>query len=227
MPLKFAIKLMVLAILIFVFSNREYVHPKVLVALLWPLVYLLVETILAMAAAMARAMVGLELEPNFNEPYLSTSLQDFWVNRWNLAVRRIMRPAVYDPILRFWTPLVGSKWAQIPAIVGSFLVVGLVHELVYYYVARVPPTWEVAWFFVLHGMCLTAEIGLKRALATDTWRMPRVVSVPLTVGFVMVTGVWLFFPQMIRCNFDVRLMQEYVALVGLLRKVSQRLPFFS
>ncbi|XP_024025813.1 probable long-chain-alcohol O-fatty-acyltransferase 1 [Morus notabilis] len=161
--LRFTIKLLVLAILISVFNCKEHLHPKVLLVLYWPLVYILVETILAVVAAMAGAMVGLELEPHFNEPYLSTSLQDFWVNRWNLTVSRIMRLALYEPTLSLWAPLVGLKWAQIPAVVGSFLVVGLVHELFYYYVCRVPPTWEVTWFFVLHGTVLTAEIGLKKA----------------------------------------------------------------
>uniref|UniRef100_A0A2N9ISK3 Uncharacterized protein n=1 Tax=Fagus sylvatica TaxID=28930 RepID=A0A2N9ISK3_FAGSY len=34
--------------------------------------------------ALGLALVGVELEPQFDEPYLATSLQDFWGRRWNL-----------------------------------------------------------------------------------------------------------------------------------------------
>nr|AWA45081.1 hypothetical protein SS34F19_000004 [Saccharum spontaneum] len=45
-------------------------------------VYLALELVLAAAA---RALVGLELEPRFDRPYLSALLCDFWGRRWNLA----------------------------------------------------------------------------------------------------------------------------------------------
>ncbi|PON31426.1 Wax synthase domain containing protein, partial [Trema orientale] len=71
--------------------------------------------------------------------------------------------------------------------------------LLFYYFGRVPPTWEVTWFFLLHGCCLTVEIVLKKAL-NDTWRLRGLKSGPLTTGFVMLTSFWLFFPQFLRCE---------------------------
>uniref|UniRef100_A0A803P9F3 Wax synthase domain-containing protein n=1 Tax=Cannabis sativa TaxID=3483 RepID=A0A803P9F3_CANSA len=163
-------------------------------------------------AGLARAVVGLEVEPQFNEPYLSTSLQDFWGRRWNLMVTRILRHTVYQPTIGLISTLMGRKWASIPAIIATFLVSGLVHELMYFYLSRVPPTWEVTCFFVLHGICLTVEIILKKALG-DTWRVPKVMSRMLTIGFVMLTGFWLFFPQFLRCKADVKLVQEWNLMI--------------
>ncbi|KAG6639104.1 hypothetical protein CIPAW_10G077800 [Carya illinoinensis] len=160
---------------------------------------------------LAQALLGLELEPQFDEPYLSTSLQDFWGRRWNIMVTGILRPAVYEPVLHVATRVMGSRrWASLPAVLSTFVVSALMHELIFYYLGRVMPTWEITEFFLLHGVCLMVEIALKKALA-GRFRLPTMISGPLTIGFVMVTGFWLFFPQLLRCKADVRAFEEYAA----------------
>ncbi|OVA20218.1 hypothetical protein BVC80_157g5 [Macleaya cordata] len=164
-----------------------------------------------MGATLARTALGLELEPQFNEPYLSTSLQDFWGRRWNLMVTSILRPTVYDPIIPICTRIFG-RWAPVPGVVLTFVVSGLMHELMFYHITRVDPTWEVMWFFVLHGICTALEVILKKAL-TDRCRLHPWVSRPLTIGFVVVTGFWLFFPKFLRNGVDVKAIAEFRSLV--------------
>lgn len=178
-------------------------------------VYLGVELVLAVTAAPVRAILGLELEPQFNEPYLATSLQDFWGRRWNLMVTSILRPTVYHPVRRVSARVLGNRWALPPAILATFVVSGLMHEVIYYYLSRASPTWEVTWFFVLHGFCVVVEVAAKKALAGG-WRLHRMVSGPLTVGFVAVTGGWLFFPQVIRNGLDRKAIDEYSILLRLI-----------
>ena len=203
-------------------------HPKVILFLYSLYIYLILDIILATTRALARALKGLELEPHFDEPYLSSSLQDFWGRRWNLMVSSILRTTVYKPTLGFWARHVGPKWASIPAVMTTFLVSGLMHELIFYYWCRVWPTWEPTWFFILHGSCLSAEIILKKAVGTtDTWRLPRVISGTLTVGFVMETCFRLIFPHVLRCKTDLRLLQEYAAIGAFFKSITQKLPLFS
>lgn len=218
--LNHVIKGFLLAILIGVLYYSEHFHPKLILVLHSLYIYLLLEFLLAVVGVLARALLGLELKPHFNEPYLSTSLQDFWGRRWNLMATSILHPAVYEPVLDFSTPFIGRKWAPLPAVMGSFVVSGLMHELIYYYQGRVKPTWEVTWFFVLQGLCMTVEIILKKALK-GRLRLPRMVSVVLTVGFVIVTCFWLFFPQFLRSKADVRMLQEYVAFGTCLKNVAR------
>jgi hypothetical protein len=45
------------------------------------------------------AATGIELEPAYNKPFLSSSLTDFWGKRWNLLISNLMRTAVYEPVL--------------------------------------------------------------------------------------------------------------------------------
>ncbi|KAL2495855.1 putative long-chain-alcohol O-fatty-acyltransferase 5 [Forsythia ovata] len=218
-PAVFALKVALLAIIVRLYAYREYIHPYIILALYCCHVYLGVELILAITAVPVRAILGLDLEPQFNEPYLATSLQDFWGRRWNLMVTSILRPTVYQPVQRICTRFLGRRWARPPATLATFLVSGLMHEVLYYYISRAYPTWEVTWFFVLHGICVALEVAVKKALG-GRWRLHRLVSGPMTVAFVGVTGVWLFFPQVIRYGMDQRAISEYSILVQF---VSERL----
>ncbi|OVA00556.1 hypothetical protein BVC80_9087g49 [Macleaya cordata] len=94
------------------------------------------------------------------------------------------------------------------------------------WLSRVSPSWEVTCFFVLQGLCVAIEILVKKVVK-DRWRLHPVVSGPLTVGFVMVTGSWLFFPQLIRCETEVRSSREVVALVGFVKDLGWALKSFA
>ncbi|XP_062118195.1 acyl-CoA--sterol O-acyltransferase 1-like [Humulus lupulus] len=228
----YAIKGLILAILVTsVFGYKNYMHPKVILFLYSLYIYLILDLILATTTALARAVNGTELEPHFNEPYLSSSLQDFWGRRWNLMVSRVLRPTIYKPTLGFWARIIGPKWASVPAIMATFMVSGLMHELIFFYWCRVWPTWEPMLFFVLHGTCLSVEIVLKKAVGTatnDTWRVPRWISGPLTVGFVMESCFRLMFPHVLRCKTDLRLLGEYAAIGDFFKNIfTHKLPLFS
>ena len=217
--LQYSIKALLLGILVKLYDYNHHFHPKIIMGMQCFHIYFLLELILAVTAAMARAVLGLELEPQFNEPLLSTSLQDFWGRRWNLMVTGILRPTVYEPTRNAVKPFLGPKWAPLPAVFGTFVVSAAMHELIMYYLGRSEPTFRMTWFFLLHGSCLTVEIVLKR-LMTDRWRLPRFVSRLLTVGFVMVTCFWLFIPEFVRCKIDVKAFEEYAALSSLFKNVT-------
>ncbi|XP_057486223.1 probable long-chain-alcohol O-fatty-acyltransferase 5 [Actinidia eriantha] len=220
-PLLLPVKVLLFAIVIYSYKYMQLLHPYLIWVLHCCNIYLSLELLLATIAFLARAILGLELEPQFNEPYLATSLQDFWGRRWNLVVSSILRPTVYKPIWSISMGLVGRTWAPLPAIVASFLVSGLMHEVIFFYLTRARPTWEVMWFFVLHGVCTAAEVAVKKAVG-NRWRLHRVVSGPLTVGFVAVTGVWLFFPQLTRNGIDQRSIEEFSNLVDFARVSLQK-----
>ncbi|XP_050209310.1 acyl-CoA--sterol O-acyltransferase 1-like [Mercurialis annua] len=207
----YAIKSLLLAILIRLYDYHDHFHPKVVMILYCFHIYFFLEIILAVIAAAAQSVLGLELEPQFNDPYLSTSLQDFWGRRWNIMVTSILRPTVYDPIRKTCSPIIGPKWAPLPAIFGTFIVSAIMHELVFYHLGRLNPTWEITLFFIVHGVCLVTEVGLKK-LINGRLKVPRFISTVLTIGFVMVTGFWLFFPYLFLCKVDVRAFEEYAAL---------------
>ncbi|KAL5716273.1 hypothetical protein ACHQM5_017989 [Ranunculus cassubicifolius] len=206
--LNYTIKAFLLALILKMYTYRAYIHPNFILILNCLQVYLTAEIILALGAVPARVLLGYEIEPQFEDPYFATSLQDFWGRRWNLMISSILRHTVYLPIRRSWGIVVG--------LVMTFLVSGLMHELIYFYTSRVRPTWEVTCFFVLQGLCTALEIMAKKKFG-QKWRLPLIISGPLTVAFVVITACWLFFPQVVRNGLDLKIIEEYGVLVQFIK----------
>ncbi|XWS09735.1 hypothetical protein CRYUN_Cryun39dG0014900 [Craigia yunnanensis] len=72
---------------------------------------------------------------------------------------------------------------------ATFLVSSIMHELLFYYITRVSPTWEVTWYLVLHGACVAVELEVKMVFS-DQPQLHWMVSLPLIVGFVVATAMW-------------------------------------
>ncbi|KAF7120810.1 hypothetical protein RHSIM_Rhsim13G0145700 [Rhododendron simsii] len=214
----YAIKVILVVAFVRTYNYSEHIHPKVILVIYCFHIYFMLEIMFAMVAALARATVGSKLEPQFDEPYLSTSLQDFWGRRWNIMVTSILRPTVYSPALRVWTRALGRKWAPLPATFVTFMVSAVMHELIFYYLGRQQPTGKITGFFILHGVCLVVEIGLKKVLK-GRCRLPPAVSRPLTIGFVVVTGFWLFLPELRRCKGFVRAFDEYMLVAAFVKDI--------
>ncbi|XP_062225851.1 probable long-chain-alcohol O-fatty-acyltransferase 5 [Phragmites australis] len=181
-------------------------------------VYLMLELFLASAAALARALLGAELEPQFDRPYLASSLRDFWGRRWNLMVPAVLRPCVYHPArARFGAPA---------GVLAAFLVSGLMHEVMFYYITLEPGTGEVVAFFALHGACAVAE-GWCAAWQSQSglwwWRPPRPVATALTLAFVTGTASWLFFAPVIRSGLDKAIVAECEGMFAFLEGTGRNL----
>ncbi|KAL8461573.1 hypothetical protein ACS0TY_032889 [Phlomoides rotata] len=214
--INFATKIFILALLIQGYSYKEHIHTKIIWSFYCIHIYLMLEMLISLFGALARAVVRAELEPPFNEPYLATSLQDFWSRRWNLMVSNILHPTVFQPVRGVSARLVGRKWAAIPAVLATFLVSGLMHELILYNFGRVKPSGEMMSFFVLHGVSLSTEIVIKKVLS-GKYSLPGVVSGPLTLAYVMYTSFGLFFPPFLRAKAELKGCTESLAFLEFIR----------
>ncbi|XP_059282230.1 probable long-chain-alcohol O-fatty-acyltransferase 3 [Lycium ferocissimum] len=208
-PLNLGSKIVLFSVILeIIFHYKSEMHPRLVLICYCLMIFLLIDILTDLFISIFKIFVGLELEPPSNEPYLSTSLQDFWARRWNLTVTNTLRLTVYNPVRLVLFEVVGKEWAQGVATLATFVVSGLMHELIFYYVTRVSPTWEMTWFFVIHGISVIVETRVKRAVK-DTWRISGLVSGPLTIGFVVVTAFGLFFPPLIRNGADDMVLEEF------------------
>lgn len=218
LALNLAIEVVFLAILMgFLHDYRDSLQHEIVLVLLYCLVvFLLVDILFAVSNVVV--WLGLEVEPPSDEPYLATSLQDFWGRRWNLTVTNTLRHTIHKPVWAATVGVLGRQWAQIAGVLSTFLVSGLMHELLLYYVTRgARPTWEMTGFFVLHGVCIAVELGVKRAFPAR-WRLHSAILRPLTVGFVVATSFLLFFPPLIRNSVDVRAIEEFKMFVDFAKR---------
>lgn len=129
-------------------------------------------------------------------------------------VSKILRQTVYVPVRSISTRFLGRNMALYPAILATFFVSGIMHETLLYHVARVKSrrSWEMTCYFLIHGVCLDLEIGLKRALK-GKFSLPPTVSRLLTMAFVFTTSLWLFVPPCLRAKLDVRACTESLAFI--------------
>ncbi|XP_020084221.1 long-chain-alcohol O-fatty-acyltransferase-like [Ananas comosus] len=213
--LSVAAKLLLYAFLASLYRFRDRMSPYLLLGILCFHIYVSLELLLALSAAAARGALGVELEPQANKPYLATSLGDFWGRRWNLMVSAALRPAVYHPVR--------ARLGRAAGVVAAFLVSGLMHEAMFYYITlAAPPTGEVTAFFALHGLCTAAEGWWARRRSAAP-APPRWVAAPVTVGFVVGTGLWLFVPPLFRGGTDERMLEECMAMVAFVEETGRSL----
>ncbi|KAK3154043.1 hypothetical protein QOZ80_2BG0185120 [Eleusine coracana subsp. coracana] len=205
----------VIPAIIYAYQFKHAMNGYQLLALYTLHIYFSLDLLLAAVRALIHDALGMEMEPQVDRPWLSSSLRDFWGRRWNLMVPSVLRPAVFLPA----RALLGGAAAA--GVLATFLVSGVMHELMFYYIMRARPTGQVTAFFLLHGACAAAEGWWARH--AGWWRPPRVVAVPVTLVFVAGTAFWLFFPAMVKGGLDEMVLRECQGMVALMEQVGRRL----
>jgi len=117
-------------------------------------------------------MLNIRLPINFNSPYKSLSIRDFW-RRWHITLSRFLRDHLY-------IPLGGSRRAGhivFLNIMVTFLLGGLWHGA----------GWTFIFWGFLHGMAIT----INRLWSATGIRLNRYLCWFLTFNFVNIT--WVFF----------------------------------
>jgi hypothetical protein len=147
--------------------------------------------------------------PIMNQPYLATSIRDFWGNRWNMIVQRGLRRIVFDPVMSMLGvryPLKpGTKiafWKLMLAGFATFAFSGLMHEWTMVAIMERRTTWEQFWFFTIHGIISILETVVRKAvLQTTGIDLTKTIPYPLQVLYaqmVMITTGPLFLNPYIR-----------------------------
>jgi D-alanyl-lipoteichoic acid acyltransferase DltB (MBOAT superfamily) len=124
------------------------------------------------AAIGAALLLGLKLPPNFNSPYLSPNIADFW-RRWHITLSNWLRDYVY-----FSFPGLRSAWMPYLALIATMLIGGVWHG----------STWNFLIWGAMHGMGLAAYRAWQQNVKI---RIPAPLAVLLTFHFVVLA--WVFF----------------------------------
>lgn len=211
-------KLMLMVICIRAYGFARSLHQTLVLFLYAVHLYFALDMILAIFGITSMALLRMELEPQFDEPYLCSSIQDFWGKRWNIMVTKILRPTVYIPVRTAFANLTGWEWSVFPGVISTFLVSGLMHELVFYTFGRVKPTGDITVYFLLQGFTLALEILMKKKAARRNIRLPKIISGPLSLAYVVLTTCWLFFPPFLKSKGDLKACSESLAFLQSLQQ---------
>ena len=118
-------------------------------------------------------MCGFHYKENFNYPYISDTIREFW-RRWHISLSSFFRDYVY-------IPLGGNRCSRNRQILNLFIVWGLTG------------LWHGAsWNFVIWGLYFGCLLCLERFVLADTIsRIPRVLRHVIVMLLVILS--WLIF----------------------------------
>ena len=122
------------------------------------------------------ALLGYRFPWNFNQPYRSATLQEFW-RRWHMSLSQWLRDYLY-------ISLGGSRHGPKRlyfALITTMLLGGLWHGA----------SWNFVIWGAIHGFVLAAERALRKTQMETASAVYKFANVVLT--FHIVTIAWLFF----------------------------------
>jgi len=131
------------------------------------------------------ALFGYELPENFDAPYVSTNLQEFW-HRWHISLSTWLRDYLYKPL----GGSRGSALATYRNLLITMVLGGLWHGA----------SWNFVLWGALHGGALAVTrmvqrargaAGAGRAPEDPSWGVGRVLATVATFHFVCFA--WIFF----------------------------------
>lgn len=151
-----------------------------------------------MAIGIARYL-GYDVGKNFDHPYLSKSVGEFW-RRWHISLSSWLRDYIYIPL--------GGSRVVLPRIylnlMITFLVSGIWHG----------STWNFVIWGLLHGIFQC--IGRATKSFWEKIKVPSIIRIFIT--FCLVTFAWIFF----RSNN----LQEAGIVIGKIAQVPQDISQF-
>jgi len=138
-------------------------------------------------------LIGIQVDENFNRPFSSRNLQEFWT-RWHITLSSYMRDVVFTPLSKVLIQRMGMKAAPhaiAMAIFAVFIGIGAWHGL----------TWNFLIFGALHGVgvitCHYYTIWLKKHLSKTAYsayhRDPFIRAAGVVLTFVYATFALFFF----------------------------------
>ncbi|MCF8295476.1 MAG: MBOAT family protein [Bacteroidales bacterium] len=124
-------------------------------------------------------LIGIKLMDNFNTPYLSRSISEFW-NRWHISLSTWFRDYVFFSLGGSWVKF-RRLWLNIMIV---FMVSGLWHGA----------NWTFVIWGALHGLYYMTEKSLGNWFPVFNVKRNRIIAVISMLGtFLLASFAWIFF----------------------------------
>jgi alginate O-acetyltransferase complex protein AlgI len=132
-----------------------------------------------MAVAVA-LMLGLAIPNNFNSPYLSRSIVEFW-KRWHISLSNFITNYLYTPMIRASSRGRVTMRAAMIVTFLSMIIAGLWHG----------PSWTFVIFGALHGVALVINQYWKKSKRT----LHPFIAWVLTMSYVNIAFIFFRAPD--------------------------------
>ena len=140
-------------------------------------------------------MFGFTYVENFNYPYISQSITEFW-RRWHISLSTFFRDYVY-------IPLGGNRWHQLRNMFIVWALTGLWHG--------------ASWNFVLWGLYYFVFLAIEKLfLGKFLEKLPAVVGHAYALFIIVVGWVFFYFDDVSRLGQMLKLMFGFSGQAGVL-----------
>lgn len=132
-------------------------------------------------------LFGLKIIENFNLPYFSQSISEFW-NRWHISLSSWLRDYIFIPLgyTRFGTELLG-KYSTNFNIMVTFLISGIWHGA----------NWTFVIWGLLHGFFINMELFINSLYNNRSKKLNRsnisLTALKIIGTFGILTSLWIIF----------------------------------
>lgn len=127
-------------------------------------------------------LLGFELMQNFDKPFISKNITEFW-RRWHNSLSTWFNDYIFTPFFTRYRDY-GNK-AMYLGIILTFVLSGLWHGA----------SWHYVFFGLLHGSAIVVETALKKKRKSVSKKMKpwlyNNLSMALTFSYVLIT--WIYF----------------------------------
>jgi len=133
----------------------------------------------------AARVMGFKLMDNFNFPYISKSMSEFW-RRWHISLTSWLHDYIYTPLAinrRDW-----ERWGIIYALFVTFILIGLWHGA----------KWGYIIFGILQGLILSCEILTRKKMKKIAEKIPSTIYGSFCILFTF--SFWCFSIIFFRAN---------------------------
>jgi len=125
-------------------------------------------------------LFGFDLIPNFNKPFLSTSVTDFW-RRWHISLSSWVRDYLYYPILYKFRNY--KELSVLIATLVTFFVIGMWHG----------PKSNFAIFGLLQFIFISTEMYITRYIKARDWKFPKIIQLFQMIATFIVMSLFFVF----------------------------------
>ncbi|GMH38430.1 hypothetical protein BSKO_06314 [Bryopsis sp. KO-2023] len=153
----------------------------------------------------ALAIFDINSIDSFNYPFVASSSQDNWGNRWNLTTASTMKPISYDLVMA--DTIIGKntedsskskksrrpEWRRVLAVLSIFTLSGILHTVYFWYLSKLW-IWQWMVYFFMLGMAIVLEQAMEQFLL-KTLKIDVVRAVPSLIRHVIATVCFLTMNQ--------------------------------
>lgn len=160
-------------------------------------------------------IMGIDLELNFNQPYFSTSIEDFW-RRWHITLGGWMRDYVFYPLSlsksfnrlgktarKYLGNYLGKRLPTFIAMFIVFFLVGFWHGSSWRYIAY--GVWNglfISTSILFEGYYTTAREKLRIEETSFSWRLFQMIRT------FVICSIGRLFPRAARLATSIAMMQS-------------------